>query len=239
LHLEQRVAQRLLSRFRSQGFIHHDLSRACLAQATDSIPRVILLGRLSLYGQGAERLHEEMVPITARWIEPSLRKGSLVAYARDAEARTRELLERSLGGRGLQMPGRAIQRKLLDAASRDIEELLPQLEPRAAELAALAIQKLDQRGEREEKDLRETLERQRERVREKLTKNEGTFEQLTIDFGDEEKRQLESDMRSWRILLEQFNRDLEREPQRIRTFYKVRAKRVEPVGLVYLWPETN
>ncbi len=239
LHLEQRVAQRLLSRFRSQGFIHHDLSRACLAQATDSIPRVILLGRLSLYGQGAERLHEEMVAITARWIEPSLRKGLLVAYARDAEARTLELLERALGGRGLQMPSAAIQRKLLDAAPRDIEDLLPQLEPRAAELAALAIQKLDQRGEREEKDLRETLERQRERVREKLAKNEGVFEQLTIDFGDEEKRQLESDMRSWRIRLEQFNRDLEREPQRIRTFYKVRAKRVEPVGLVYLWPETT
>jgi hypothetical protein len=39
LHLEQRVAQRLLARFRSQGFIHHDLSRACLAQAADSIPR--------------------------------------------------------------------------------------------------------------------------------------------------------------------------------------------------------
>src|SRR3990172_6001886 len=51
LHLEQRVAQRLLARFRSQGFIHHDLSRACLAQAADSIPRVILLGRLSLYGR--------------------------------------------------------------------------------------------------------------------------------------------------------------------------------------------
>ena len=33
LHLEQRVAQRLLARFRSQGFIYHDLSRACLAQA--------------------------------------------------------------------------------------------------------------------------------------------------------------------------------------------------------------
>ena len=46
-------------------------------------------------------------------------------------------------------------------------------------------------------------------------------------------------MRSWRIRLEQFDRDLEREPQRIRAFYKVRAKRVEPVGLVYLWPETN
>jgi hypothetical protein len=239
LHLEQRVAQRLLSRFRSQGFIHHDLSRACLAQATDSIPRVILLGRLSLYGHGAERLHEELVPITARWIEPSQRKGPLAGYARDAEAKTLELLERSMGGRGRPVPGETIQRKLLAAAPRDIEELLPQLEPRAAELAALAVQKLDQRGAHEEKDLRETLERQRERVREELTKNEGAFEQLTLNFGDEEKRQLESDMRSWRIRLEQFDRDLEREPQRIRAFYEVRAKRVEPVGLVYLWPETN
>ena len=43
--------------------------------------------------------------------------------------------------------------------SRDIEDLLPQLEPRAEELAALAIEKLRNRGEREEKDLRETLER--------------------------------------------------------------------------------
>ena len=32
------VAQRLLARFRAQGFVHHDLSRACLAQARDSIP---------------------------------------------------------------------------------------------------------------------------------------------------------------------------------------------------------
>jgi hypothetical protein len=119
------------------------------------------------------------------------------------------------------------------------DELLPQLEPRAEELAALAVQKLDQRGAREERDLRETLERQHERVREKLAKNEGAFLQLTLDFGDEEKRQLESDMRFWRIRLDQFERDLEREPQRIRAFYEVRAKRVEPVGLVYLWPETN
>jgi superfamily II DNA or RNA helicase/DNA-binding transcriptional regulator YiaG len=239
LHLEQRVAQRLLARFRSQGFIYHDLSRACLAQAADAIPRVVLLGRLSLYGQGAERLHEEWVPITARWVEPSQRRGPLAAYARDAEAKTLDLLERSLGDRGRVMPGEAIQRKLLGAAPRDIEELLPQLEPRAEELAGLAIEKLKQRGTREEKDLRETLERQRERVHEELAKNESTFEQLTFDFGEEEKRQLESDMRSWRNRLEQFDRDLEREPPRIRAFYEVRARRIEPVGLVYLWPETN
>ncbi len=86
LHLEQRVAQRLLARFRSQGFIHHDLSRACLAQTRDSVPRVILLGRLSLYGQRAERLHEEIVPVAARWIEPGRRRDPLTAYARCCSA---------------------------------------------------------------------------------------------------------------------------------------------------------
>jgi superfamily II DNA or RNA helicase len=241
LHLEQRIAQRLLSRFRSQGFIHHDLSRACLAQATDSIPRVILLGRLSLYGQGAERLHEQIVPITARWIEPSQRKTSLTAFAseREAEAKTLDLLEQSLSGRHVREPGEAIRWKLLDSSARDIQELLPQLEPRTDELAAIAIEKLAQRGVREEKDLRETLERQRERVREELAKTEEQFEQLILGFAEEDKRQLESNMRSWRTRLEQFERDLAHEPQRIRAFYEVRLKRVEPIGLVYLWPETN
>jgi len=239
LHLEQRVAQRLLARFRSQGFIHHDLSRACLAQSRDSIPRVILLGRLSLYGRGAERLHEELVPLAARWVEPSQRKERLAAYAREAEAKTLELLDRSLGETRRHALDEAIQRKLLAAALRDIEELLPQLEPRAAELAALAIDKLEKRGEREERDLRETLERQRERVRDELEKTEPELHQLTLGFDDDEKRQLEADVRSWRVRLTQFDRDLEHEPRRIRDFYAVRARRVEPVGLVYLWPETN
>jgi hypothetical protein len=46
-------------------------------------------------------------------------------------------------------------------------------------------------------------------------------------------------MRAWVERLDQFDRDLEHEPARIADFYEVRARRVEPVGLVYLWPETN
>ncbi len=239
LHLEQRVVQRLLARFRSQGFIYHDLSRACLAQAADSIPRVILLGRLSLYGRGAERLHEELVPLAARWLEPSRRDGPLKAYARDAEGKTLQILEASLSSSRGDMPSETIQRKLLETAARDIDELLPQLEPRAEELAEVAIKQLRHRGEQEEQDLRETLERQRKRVIAELKKNEKDFKQLTLGFDEDETRQLESNMRSWRTRLEQFDRDLEQEPQRVRDFYEVRARRIEPVGLVYLWPETN
>ncbi|MCK4302881.1 MAG: helicase, partial [Candidatus Eisenbacteria sp.] len=241
LHLEQRVVQRLLARFRTQGFVHHDLSRACLTQVGDSVPRVLLLGRLSLYGRGAERLHEEIVPLAARWIEPSRRKGSLSAYAVEAETKTLDLLDQALGREGARTPSPEIERKLLDAAAGDIEELLPQLEPRAEELAARAIEKLRTRGEREARDLRETLEQQRKRVIERLAKHKEDLAKpgLPFHFNEEEKRQLESDSRAWRRRLEQFDRDLATEPDRIREFYEVRARRVEPVGLVYLWPETN
>ena len=239
LHLEQRVAQRLLALFRAQGFLQHDLSRACVLRAADSIPRVVLLGRLALYGQGAERLHEELVPVAARWLDPSQRRGPLQAYAREAETKAMDLLESTLGATDRPALNETIQCRLLATAARDIQDLLPQLQPRAEELARLAVEKLRGRGEREAKELREILERQRERVREQLAKREGDFRQYTLDFADLERRELEMNMRSWRGRLEQFTEDLANEPQRIRDFYEVRAQRIEPVGLVYLWPETN
>ena len=237
LHLEQRLAQRLLARFRAQGFVYHDLSRACLAQAKDSIPRVILLGRLCLFGRQAERLHEELVPVAARWTDPVQRRSPLRAYAREAETRTLALLEEALGGDG--GPHEVVRRRLLAAAPRDIDELRPQLEPRALELAAVAERRLAERGEGESRSLHDTLQRQRGRVVAELDRREADYEQLALAFKEGEMRQLDADMRHWRRRLAQFEQDLEREPARIREFYEVRARRVEPVGLVYLWPETN
>ena len=46
-----------------------------------------------------------------------------------------------------------------------------------------------------EDDLREILERQRQRVREELEKTEPKLEQLTLGFNEEERRQLETDGR--------------------------------------------
>ena len=245
LHLEQRVAQRLLSRFRAQGFVYHDLSRACLAQSRDSIPRVILLGRLSLYGRGAERLHEEIVPVAARWRDPAARSEPLKAYARDAETRTMDLLEESLNTSG-RVPDEVIQRRLMRSAAQDIEDLRPQLEPIAAEHAAAAKRLLAQRGEREERALRDTLERHRDQVEAELARHERDYTQLLLDFQGpdarqlrEDTRQLDANMRHWRTRLDQFEQDLEREPARVREFYEVKVQRVEPVGLVYLWPESN
>ena len=240
LHLEQRVAQRLLARFRSQGFVHHDLSRACLAQSADSIPRVVLLGRLTLYGRGAERLHEEVVTVAARWTEPARRGAPLAAYARVAETRTLDLLERSLGRSGNRPVSDTVVRRLLGSAARDVDELLPQLEARARAMEESATERLHERGERESRELHETLEGQRNHVARELARRETVPRQRTLAFSQAEERQLQADMNSWRRRLEQFDRDLEREPRRVRDFYEVRAvPPVEPLGIVYLWPETN
>ena len=239
LHLEQRVAQRLLARFRAQGFIHNDLSRACLAHVADSVPRVVLLGRLSLYGERAERLHEEIVTVTARWIEPRLRSGPLRRYQVDAERRTLALLDELLESGRASQPEETVRRRLIGAAARDIGDLRPQLDPRAEELADRAERLLRDRGEREARQLRETLVRQRDRVRAELERHEAESAQLALDLDAADRRRLDAIRRSWSHRLEQFDRDLGTEPERIRDFYRVRATRVEPVGLVYLWPETG
>ena len=241
LHLEQRVAQRLLSRFRSQGFIHHDLSRACLAQTKDAIPRVVLLGRLALYGTGAERLHEEIIPITARWLDPSKRKGPLQPYAKDAERKTLDLVDRSLDASTARFPDPVIQAMLLAAAPGDIDDLLPALKPRAEDCAAEACQALHQRGEKEAKDLRDILLRQRTLISKQLEAYErqqtsGVQGKL---WPDEERDQRNSDAKSWRARLATFDHDLEEAPARVSAFYEVKAQRIEPIGLIYLWPESN
>ena len=69
-----------------------------------------------------------------------------------------------------------------------------------------------------------------------LGKHEGSGTQLTMQFSEDEKRQLQADIASWRTRLVQFDRDLKTEPARVREFYEVQAPRVEPIGLVYLWP---
>jgi len=240
LHLEQRVAQRLLARFRAQGFVHHDLSRAVLATSDDPIPRVVLLGRLSLYGQRAERLHEEIIPVTARWYDAESRTEPLSAYARDAEQRTLDLLYRTLSATA-SPPSREVLERLQLGARRDVEDLRTPLEERALKAAEAAKAALAARGEKEARELLEQLQAQMDRVRKELEEYERKAAQgvLFSDLTPDDRETLEAHARVWRDRLAQFESDIQTEPQRIKSFYEVRAMRIEPVGLAYLWPASN
>ena len=229
LHLEHRVVQRLLGRFTAQGFVHHDLSRACLSHSNDAIPRVILMGRLCLYGPRAARLHEELVPVTARWIELSQRKNALSPYGREAEMKTLDLLESALLPTNAPDVDPVIQAKLRQAAARDIEQFLPHLNQRGKELAEGARIALAKRAEQEATAMRTILEEQKKRVAETAGKFKDP--QLLLDFNDDEQRQLESNKRHWDKRLHAIDQELATEPARIRSIYEVKAQRIEPVGL--------
>ena len=65
--------------------------------------------------------------------------------------------------------------------------------------------------------------------------------QRLFDFGDVEGEleQVDANKRYWVKRLEQLRGELKTEPDRIEELYQVKARRVEPVGLVYLWPVTG
>ena len=132
MHLEHRVVQRLLGRLRAQGFVHNDLARACVGQTDDAIRRVVLLGRISLYGPGASRLHDEIIAVAARWIDPIARKGPLEPYKEDTEKSTLAALEKSFESARDRRVDEAVERKLQSAAPLDVADLLPHLRSRAA-----------------------------------------------------------------------------------------------------------
>jgi len=134
LHLEHPVVQRLLQRFLSQGFVHDDLSRTCVAQSRDSVPRVVLLGRLALYGPGAARLHEEIVAVTARWTDSKIRREPLKPYERDTEATMIDLLYQSLIDAQIREVPEIVSNQLREAAPQDVSQLWPHLQERSRKI---------------------------------------------------------------------------------------------------------
>ncbi|WP_139285225.1 hypothetical protein [Terriglobus roseus] len=210
--------------------MHHDLSRACLAQTQDAIPRVLLLARLALYGPGAARLHEEIVTVTARWSDPAIRTSPLSPYGRETELKTLDLLDQALLTRGT--TNETIQKMLVASAVDDVVQLLPHLTQRAEQYADEAKEKLTKRGEQESAQMRELLQLQRKHIG--VRQQQDT--QIAFNFSEDELRQLNADRRHWTARLAKLELELESEPQRIRDLYQVHAQRIEPVGLVYLWP---
>ena len=240
LHLEHRLVQRLLGRFLAQGFVLDDLARACVGQTDDAVPRVLLLGRLSLYGDRAARLHDEIVTMAARWTDPAVRKGGLKPYAEDAQAKSWELLLTSISEARPPRVASEIQKNILRAARSDVTELLPYLQARCELMATKAIAKLEERGQREAREMVEILAGQKQRIERELRKVEDPQQAFAFTgFDDDERRQLRDNAKYWRRRLEAIPRETEVEPKRIQQSYAVKATRIEPVGIAYLWPVTG
>ncbi|OMI09268.1 hypothetical protein BSN85_17190 [Bradyrhizobium brasilense] len=247
LHLEHRLVKRLLSRFVSQGF-RTNVGRITAIVSSSAQPRVVLLGRLCLFGPGARRLHEEIIPVTAAWRDTRREDSPLAPFADAGEATTIQQLDEALR-RGVS-PGTGVLDRLGQMVERDIADLRPHIEVRAKASEKEAVGDLVENGRREAEALAALLQRQIDRVREAMRTKQppAAAEQMEL-FGpteedirkqrERELRQFEADRRSWDGKLLRLQQELDSEPEKVRQGYKVQARRLEPVGLVYLWPATN
>ena len=80
------------------------------------------------------------------------------------------------------------------------------------------------------------LQSQRARILARQQEIEDESRQGKLAFNPDEERQLAADRRYWTERLAAIARELDAEPERVRTSYTVRATRIEAVGIVYLWP---
>jgi hypothetical protein len=237
LHLEHRLIRRLLARFTSQGF-QGQLSRCCVVAGPGAQPRAILLGRLALYGPSAARLHEEILPVTAIWQEAAhgRARSSLRPLGRDGQETTLVQLEAALSS-----PKRiseAVRARLIETAADDARSLEIELRQRAETRRLIVEAELSAQGEREAASLTELLESQRARIWQQANLPDPA--QLMLPgITDAEIAQRRADRRHWHSRLEVLDEELRTEPGRIRDGYRVRAARLEMVGLLYLWPMTN
>ena len=173
---------------------------------------------------------------TARWVDPDRRKGTLTPYGRAGEQTTLVSLQTALDEAGQNSISEQVQTRLVASTQADIEDLLPHLESRAVELLKQAETRLAERAEVEKKSMIELLESQRTRIKEAASVDD---RQMTLNFNQAERRQHEADRRAWTRRLAKIEDELESEPRRITDTYTVRAHRVEPLGIVYLWPKTG
>jgi SNF2 family DNA or RNA helicase len=235
VHLEHRLVRRLLGRFLSQGF-QSGLNRACVIVGHGAQPRVVLLGRIALFGPGAARLHEEIIPITALWTEKERGTKPLRPFGKTGEETTLDQLEAALTD--ARRPRDEVVNRAISFAAQDIEDLLPTLRSRADSAIEEAARLLTQRGNEEATSLADLLKDQRKRI----LKADSEFDDRQLDLpgiAESERRQKRADRRHWQDRLIRLEEELETEPARVRAAYEVRARRLEPVGLVYIWPRTG
>ena len=262
LHLEHRLVQRLLSRFLSQGFLHHELSRACVLASRDPLPRVLVLGRLSLFGQGATRLHDELISVIADWHPGADRTTALQPLIASEREQAWNALRQALKAGATEGISEARRDQLQAQAAADVAALKPALDQAAEQAQAVAAALLKQRGDAEAAALKEVLRAQRSRIHATVKQRNrdlakldrqaaaaeptalipGLEEQLEVPALDlqklttQERKQLAADQKHWQRRLETIEAELSSEPKRIQDSYRVITHRLEPAGLVYLWP---
>ncbi len=254
LHLQHKLTQRVLAQFRAQAFGEDHLSRVTVVHdPTHRRNRVLALGRLSLYGAGASRLHEEILAVAAYWTEGSGTDHLKAFETVEAEERAQESLGMVLSREGGPTVAAHIVKTLMASAAKDEDALWETLKKKAMRRIFWAEEKLRQRAKSEAEEMRRIIESQKGAIEKELASRRSADEareqrarQGVLPFGEdwlpeekEQKDQYDADTKHIEKRRATLERELQTEPQRIREQYDVKHHRLERVGLVYLWSASS
>jgi SNF2 family DNA or RNA helicase len=238
LHLSHPFVKRIFSRFLSQGYSAHDLNRVTIVRSNDSFIRVIAFGRLSLFGQGAARLHDQLVSVASRWVENS--DEPLKPFAEAADRRALDSLEQVLvESPTLEGISDNVKKKVIEAAPTLFGQLWKHVETEADARAKDALLNLERRGHEEAEQLKEILERQRDAIENQLQLKVPQFEFNFEPITRSEQKQVEAEKNHMENRLLMIVKEIREEPADLKSLYQVSLRRLQPVGLVVLWPKTR
>lgn len=238
LHLAHPLVRRLLDRFLAQGFSADDLTRVTAVVVPDeTVRRVIAYARLTLFGPGAARLHDEILSVVAPWTSPANdARAHAPPYAERTAERARERAEAALSESGVgRLPGNRVREEALRDAPTLFAALWPHLEQEADAHRVAATNQLAQRARKESEELVQLLQRQDVA----LERAGSNLQQLTLPLmsRSRERRQVELDLDHLERRRAQLARQMKEEPAAIEALYQVRRHRLSPVGLVFVHPE--
>jgi hypothetical protein len=198
-----------------------------LAVSGERKARRVAISRVSLFGENAQRLHEELVGVVVPSAEP---KGAVVTQA-DGFL---EMLDAAFAGaEQLPIVSLTLQAQLARQAPADFAALWPTLRARGKEQLAAARHRLAERGQNEARALGEILQTQKSRIEEVLAETPLWLEQLSA----EERQQWQADRVHLRRRLAAISAELEAEPAAIERQYNVVLERQEAIGIAYLCPD--
>lgn len=241
LHLAHPFTKRILDRFLAQGFSAHDLNRVSAVVDPDAgEARVLAYARLTLFGAGAARLHDELIAVAAAWDGSVEGAGLLNPCDATQTAFLVKAVETRLAAGAAAPKGRAAN-TIAAAAQALMVSLWKFLHDEADAHEVAAKNGLSARARKEADDMRSLLERQRRAIRkaaQSLMQHD-----LFAGLGDsadvrEQERQFRLDMDHMQRRANTIDADLEREPAAIEALYEVRTTRLTPVGLVVSWPRS-
>ena len=238
LHLEHRLVKRLLNKFSAQGFVKDGLSRVCVIPCKVKRPRAVLLTRLLFFSKnGAGRLHEEIIPISAEWKTIKDRSSGLTIFKEAGEESSINYLQKAL----LQDDFKKIDIEIIKKyVADDFDELSSEIKMKLAYRLVDVTEKLKLRADEESSTLKKLLEDQATRIRKDLDEPEEM--QLALNFEElnpREKQQVELDKKAKQEKLEKLKKQIKEEPEKVRKIYEFHEPRVEKIGMVYLWPEAG